>query len=274
MSPDSISPASAFLLFGQRFVVDSYVMSQVVYDRIKYAGGQVCRLFPSSLDPLFALGNDAALQLLKPELEEYHYSYILAGLRYLFDNYSDDYWKSSLYNAWVGSIRQLNPPEDRTTLPMFMTTAAFWQEKLNTQLFSWAQLRHDNLLYAKQSYTGIPICSYPYGYVEPFPEFYQSLKTFAVIAKNKFQGMTFSDPVYKQKLIDYYDNFSLTMDTLRSIAEKELNNNLLTTSEINFLKKIIFEDTLGCAPGFSGWYPKLFLMDDETQFKGLMEKEK
>jgi len=273
MSPDSISPASAFLLFGQRFVVDSYVMSQVVYDRIKHNGYAICRLFPSSLDPLFALGNDAALQLLKPELEEYHYSYILAGLRYLFDNYSDDYWKSSLYNAWVGSIRQLNPAEDRTTLPLFMTTAAFWQEKLNTQLFSWAQLRHDNLLYAKQSYTGIWICSYPYGYVEPFPEFYQSLNTFAVIAKNKFQGMTFSDPVYKQKLIDYYDNFSLTMDTLRSIAEKELNNSLLTGEEINFLKKIIYEDTMGCAPGFSGWYPKLFLMDDETQFKGLMEKE-
>ncbi len=273
MSPDSISPASAFLLFGQRFVVDSYVMSQVVYDRIKYAGGQVCRLFPSSLDPLFALGNDAALQLLKPELETYHYSYILAGLRYLFDNYSDDYWRSSLYNAWVGSIRQLNPPEDRTTLPQFMTTAAFWQEKLNTQLFSWAQLRHDNLLYAKQSYTGIPICSYPYGYVEPFSEFYQSLKTFSVIAKNKFQGMTFSDPTYKQKLIDYYDNFSLTMDTLKSISEKELSGTLLSLEEINFLKGIVYEGSSGCAPGFDGWYPKLFLMDDETQFKGLMEKE-
>ena len=32
--PDSITPASAFLLLGQRFVIDSYVTSNVVYDRV------------------------------------------------------------------------------------------------------------------------------------------------------------------------------------------------------------------------------------------------
>ena len=36
MSPDSIIPASAFMLFGQRFVIDSYVTATVVYDKIKY----------------------------------------------------------------------------------------------------------------------------------------------------------------------------------------------------------------------------------------------
>ena len=62
---------------------------------------------------------------------------------------------------WLNSIRKLNPPKDRSALPQFMQTAAFWQEKLNTQLSSWAQLRHDNLLYAKQSYTGgVPICPF------------------------------------------------------------------------------------------------------------------
>ena len=36
MSPDSMVPASAFMLFGQRFVIDSYVTATVVYDKIKY----------------------------------------------------------------------------------------------------------------------------------------------------------------------------------------------------------------------------------------------
>ena len=48
-----------------------------------------------------------------------------------------------------------------------MQTAAFWQKMMNTQFSSWTELRHDNLLYAKQSYSGGTICSYPYGYVEP-----------------------------------------------------------------------------------------------------------
>ncbi len=34
LAPDSIVPASAFLIFGQRFVIDSYVTGSVVYDRI------------------------------------------------------------------------------------------------------------------------------------------------------------------------------------------------------------------------------------------------
>lgn len=33
-NPDSIIPASAFLMFGQRFVIDSYVTATVVFDRI------------------------------------------------------------------------------------------------------------------------------------------------------------------------------------------------------------------------------------------------
>ncbi len=73
-----------------------------------------------------------------------------------------------------------------------MNTAAFWQEKMNTQLASWTELRHDNLLYAKQSYTGGTICSYPYSYVEPFPEFYQNLKDFSTQAVNKIQTLNFT----------------------------------------------------------------------------------
>ena len=60
-----------------------------------------------------------------------------------------------------------------------MQTAAWWQHKMNSQLSSWTELRHDNLLYAKQSYTGGIICSYPYSYVEPVPEFFNSISVLA-----------------------------------------------------------------------------------------------
>ncbi len=134
MSPDSIRPASAFMVFGQRFVIDSYVTGTVVYDRIKYLGEKICRLFPSTLDVLFSLGNSASAQLLIDELDEFHYSTNLAALRYLIDHYDPDFWGSSIYNYWLNSIRKLNPPEDRSGFPEFMKTAAFWQQKMNTQL--------------------------------------------------------------------------------------------------------------------------------------------
>ncbi len=41
---------------------------------------------------MFALGNDAAAQLLKSELNAYHYSSNLAALRYLINSYGTDFW--------------------------------------------------------------------------------------------------------------------------------------------------------------------------------------
>jgi len=116
MSPDSIVPASAFMLFGQRFIIDSYVTGSVVFDRIKYFGEKICRLYPSTLDVLFALGNDASAQLLIDELNEYHYSSNLAALRYLIDHYDPGFWEETIYNYWLNSMRYLNPPTDRNSL--------------------------------------------------------------------------------------------------------------------------------------------------------------
>ena len=270
MSPDSIVPASAFMLFGQRFVIDSYVTASVVYDRI--AGG-VCRLFPSLQDVLFSIGNSASAQLLVDELNQYHYSSNLAALRYLIDSYDDEFWESNFYSNWLSIIRKLNPPLDRDNLPDFMQTAAFWQEKMNTQLSSWAELRHDNLLYAKQSYTGGSLCDYPYSYVEPFPAFYNSLKLFSQNAIQKLQNINFPEPMYQNNLTDYFQHLYAVSDTLQNICIKELNSELLSTQEINFLKSMLYQNPSGYGPAYDGWYPRLFYMDNVFSEKGLNESD-
>jgi hypothetical protein len=269
---DSVVPASSFLLFGQRFVDDSYVTASVVYDRISYLGQRVCRLFPSALDPMFALGNNATAQLLIPELDYYHYSTNLAALRYLFDSFPSAYWNSSLYKEWLKTIKTLNPPEDRSNLPAFMTTAAFWQEKMNTQLASWAELRHDNLLYAKQSYTGVPVCSFPYSYVEPFPDFYESIKTAGESGYNYFQNISFLDGTIKQNILDYFSNLQYTCDTLKSISEKELSDTPLSSEETNFLKNMMFQVTTYTGIDYNGWYPGLVYQDAAYDHEGLMSE--
>lgn len=273
MNPgDSLVPASSFLLYGQRYVDDSYVTAQVVYDRIRYNNQVICRLFPSTLDPLFALGNNASAQLLIPELNEYHYSSNLASLRYLFDAYSSEYWNSSFYRQWLNAIRTMNPPDDRSGLPPFMTTAAFWQEKLNTQLSSWTELRHDNLLYAKQSYTGVPICSYPYSYVEPFPELYEVMIDIGSAGYNYFQGFNI-EPEIKISILEYFSSLQSISDTLRSISEKELENIPLTPEETDFLKNMMFEVETYTGIDYDGWYPKLIYNDKGYEYEKLMGKD-
>ena len=273
MSPDSIRPASAFLMFGQRFVIDSYVTATVVFDRILYYGNKICRLFPSTLDVLFSLGNDASAQLLVNELNAFHYSQNLAALRYLIDHYDSEFWGSSIYNYWLNSIRKLNPPEDRNNLPTFMQTAAFWQQKMNTQLNSWTELRHDNLLYAKQSYTGGWVCSFPYSYIEPFSELYSNLNNLSEEAYDYFSTLTFSDPVRKNQIIEYFDHFGKIADTLKIISEKELNGTQFTNQEKLFLQRMIY-DGPGCGDtAYFGWYPNLFYNDLFPYYDGLMESD-
>jgi hypothetical protein len=240
-----IKPASAFLLFGQRFVIDSYIAGNVVFDRIADK-----RMLPSTLDILFALGNSAAAQLLTSELDKFRYATNLSALRYLIDSYDSIFWNSAIYNLWLNSIRSLNPPVQRETLPPFMKTGAWWQQKMNTQLASWAELRHDNLLYAKQSYSGMPTCSFPFSYVEPIPSFYRSLKNLANQTIEKFNNLSID--LAPQKL--YFNGFALLMDTLETIAQKELDNIPCTDNEKKFLRGILFESSAGCATVSNGWY--------------------
>jgi len=263
MSPEKIKPASSFLLLGQRFVIDSYVMGNVVYDKVPSK-----RMLPSSLDVLFAEGNNAAAQLLQPELDYYHYAPNLAALRYLIDSYGQDFWQESMYNSWSNAIRFLNPPANRDSLPAFMKTAAWWQEKMNTQLASWAQLRHDNLLYAKQSYTGGILCSFPESYVEPMPDFYDAVKSYAALAQADFQ-----QPPLQNSFIAYYFGYlEGTADTLGNISREELSGTPLKESEKTFLGNMMFTvHSLECgALPYDGWYPRLFFGEDSVVRKNLV----
>jgi hypothetical protein len=255
LDPDRVKPASAFLLLGQRFILDGYITGNVVYDKIKYNGADVLRMLPSSLDVLFALGNDAAAQLLEPELTQFHYAANLAGLRYLIDSYDESYWTSSVFCAWLGLIRALNPPGARDTLPPFMQTAAWWQEKMNTQLASWAQLRHDNILYAKQPYTVGWICSYPESFVEPNPVFYSRLGSFARAAAIGFGELP--------RAAGYFNMLAGVADTLAAISTKELRGGDLTAQERSFLRSMLLVENM-CGTRYTGWYPELLYGQEFT----------
>lgn len=270
--PGGAKPASAFLLFGQRFIIDSYITANVVYDKVPD------RLLPSSLDVLFAIGNNGAAQF----LGNFPYAPQLAALRYLIDSYDSTSWGESFYNSWLNAIRALSPPADRSRLPEFMQTAAWWQQKMNTQLSSWAQLRHDNLLYAKQSYTAQSGCSFPEAFVEPIPEFYQRLATFAEQAFDKVQHLPFSNQSQRVGVERYFSSLAKTSRQLATIAQKELSNDTLTTEEKKFLTSMIqsYKGGAGCDTPireedkvtlYYGWYFDLFYQSSNSSNKAWKE---
>ncbi|MDA3822868.1 MAG: DUF3160 domain-containing protein [Bacteroidales bacterium] len=243
VDPDTVDPSDlpiSFKLLGQKFLIDSYIFSEVVFDRIVTNGEKQYRMLPNPLDVLSVFGNENAMSLMAEEMEEYHYAYKISELKYLVDEYDAAFWTQSLYNTWLDALIKLNPPSIDEGLPYFMKTTAWQHEKLNTQLTSWAQLRHDNLLYGKQSYTGGTGCSFPYTYVEPYPNFYEHLILFASSASLQFEELLGNiDQNLTTQITNYYDYYSHVMGMLKGIAEKELDGQVLGDEELTFLKTMI-----------------------------------
>lgn len=261
VDPDASDPGKlpvSFKLLGQKFLVDSYVFSEVVFDRIIFEGKKIWRPLPDPLDAMAALGNEDALALLEVEMETYKYAPNMAAQKYLIESYDEAFWEQSLYNNWLGALRSLNPLSTSQGLPYFMQTTAWHQEKLNTQLTSWAQLRHDNILYGKQSYTGGTGCSYPYTYLEPYPKLYSQLAGFAEKAGRFFKDV-FSDAQMesKEQILSYYEAYAEIMNKLETIAQKELDHQGLSEDEITFLKTMI-NGFMASGPSITGWYTDLF----------------
>ena len=250
----------AFTVMGQRFIVDSYVFSNVVYDRIVHDGQKVLRAMPSPLDAMFVLGANQALPLLQSELETYPYAGSLMAMRYLVDQYDDTFWTKNVYNLWLSAIRSLDALPEGEGLPTSMKTDAWAKKALNSQLASWAELRHDTLLYAKQSYTGGISCEYPDGYVEPYPALYAHLGAAAKRIDAVVGGLGDLDAGTKSMLTAWLDAWTTVMPALEGMATAELAETPFTAEQEAMFKSWIKTPDEGVCggPSFTGWYPKLF----------------
>jgi hypothetical protein len=271
------SPPIVMQLFGQRFVIDSFVLSKVVFDSIVYKGEKQRRMMPKGLDVMAALGNHEAVALLEPDLTRYNYSANLLASRRTLDALPASQWEESVYGMWLAALRELDDPlPEGSKVPEVMRSQAWQRKQLQTQHAAWAELRHDTLLYAKQSYTSYPMCGYPDAYVEPYPKLYRQLARLARRFESGLWGAKLSDSnaaiakqihFIVQHQSAFLVNFADTMDRLAQLADKQLAGKPFSAAEVDFLKKTIDYSGGGSGPPrYDGWYPGLYYTR-ETVFK-------
>ncbi len=172
-------------VFGQRFVLDSYIFQNCVYSKVP------TRFLPSGLDVMAVLGSEEAwerepLAQHAPELETQ-----LKELSSEVSGMGAAVWNQSLYWAWLHTLKSLHNDTDAEGYPAFMRTDAWDAKELNTQLASWTQLTHDTLLYRKQSYseyTAIPPTP-ELVYVEPVPELYSRMEDMVTSTLDGLRGL-------------------------------------------------------------------------------------
>jgi hypothetical protein len=262
----------SFALMGQRFTLESWIMQELVFDHLMVGGLRIQRAYPNPLDVMAALGNDRASDHLGGEFAKYHYEARLAELRDQITSTSFEFWENSFYNRWLNIIRTLNQPDPAA--PPVTHSSAWADKSLHTQLAAWTQLRHDNILFVKQSYTLYAVCEYPAGYVEPYPAFYAAVADYAQFAKQMLVALDHkpedAKSMWGPRYEDYtalVEHFTLLVEsarTLQTLAEKELRQELFTDDETLFLRSVVVRKYVN-DPGYGGsveeewhgWYSDL-----------------
>ena len=238
-----------FRFMGQRFVPDSYVFQNLVPPKVMWPLGPErpftwvmtpagpARGFPRGLDVMAILGSERAVELLD-ELKDSNYVNYSAQFNLLkeeFDDLGEDDWNKNLYWSWLYALKPLLE-EFGEGYPTFMQTQAWRDKELTTALASWAELRHDTILYAKQSYTvalsSAPVKPSIIGYVEPVPEFYARLLSLTRMTREGLDEMGVLDRTAKMRL----SSLEEILRRLVELSEKELKNEELSQEDYDFIR--------------------------------------
>lgn len=253
----------AFVLLGQRFVYDSKVLSNLVYGSLDTLP---MRMMPSPLDVAASvLHHPLARELLEPQVKLYGAPYAAALDAEWKQTDAEDpaLWTGSIYHGWLKALRELSPDAARDQgLPAPLSSKGWGRRVLDTQLASWAELRHDNLLYAKQSVTAMALCEFPFAYVDPYPAFYEAMEQLAVRTSATIDALPYQTP-RKAALLTWLTGVRATMTRLRELAVRERANQPLRAEDLDFINHMVSLTgrSVGCTAitEAEGWYADLFL---------------
>jgi hypothetical protein len=209
----------------QRYLIDNDVLQNLVDEKENAE-----RAFPKGLDVFAAFGSKSAIGLLNNFHKEKdawnRYPVELSKMQRKFKNYDD--WDRSIYNKWIESLLELQKTDK--SYPLFMQTPAWDFKNMNTSLASWAELKHDAILYGEQPMTAecggedeppTPILK---GYVEPNLKFWNKLSEMITLTQSLLEKhkLLTNDLTEKTEQLSEYVEFLIQV-TQKELAKKELD---------------------------------------------------
>ena len=221
-------------LMPQRYQPDAEVLQEMV----DYESKTTKRDVPKGLDFMAALGCSAAEKILLDELNEPDrwdkYKPTLERMKKRMNKID---WTENSAVQWMQTVKTVT--ETPQNAPYFMRTDEWDRKSLNTALASWAELKHDAILYAKQPFGaecggGGPPDPVVKGYVEPNVNFWK--KAIALLDQtkevlNKYALMT-------EKIENIHSQVKEQAEFLLRLSEKELKGEMPNDIECDQLEYI------------------------------------
>lgn len=227
-------PKAQLRFMGQRYLPDSEVLQRLSVP--------IERVFPAGLDVMAVLGAERARWILDTYARLYNagkwadYKPERARLIQEFHQLEAETWTSNLYWSWLHTLKALLEPVPKG-FPSFMLNEAWQDKSVHTALASWSELRHDTILYGKQSAVECGDGERPplvRGYVEPNVVFYNRLLRLTQQSK----GGLDKRKLLSDRLKSRFERFEDLLTFLKRVSEKELRNEKLTKEEYEQIRYI------------------------------------
>ena len=160
-------------LLPQRYMPDGEVLQEMV----DYDNDPTKRALPMGLDVMASIGVASAERILTDELGEHkRWDGFVPALSRMKQRMKEIDWQQTISTRWMDALKTLHDTNDG--YPFFMLTPEWQKKDLNAALASWAELKHDAILYAKQPFGaecggGGPPEPVVTGYVEPNVKFWR-----------------------------------------------------------------------------------------------------
>ena len=214
----------------QRYQPDAEVLQEMV----DYDNKPTLRATPKGLDFMAAMGVSAAEQILKEEQTPWKdYDNHLKAMKKRMGEIN---WDETICTQWMNTLKVLNvwsgDKNNQKQLPYFMLNPEWSKKDLNAALASWAELKHDAILYAKQPMGaecggGGPPEPIVKGYVEPNVGFWKK----AIELLDNTEKLLKEQDMLTEKIKDATQRIREEAQFLLNISEKELAGKELSEEE-------------------------------------------
>jgi len=217
----------------QRYQPDAEVLQEMV----DYDSKITKRGVPKGIDVMAAMGVTAAEQILKEEKTEW--KQLLPTLDKMKKRMEEIDWSETTATQWMETLKVLTTGTDNQS-PYFMQNPNWSKKDLNAALASWAELKHDAILYAKQPMGAEcgggenvpePVVK---GYVEPNVKFW---KKASELLENTAKVLKDQD-MMTEKIEGTTERLRDEVSFLLRVSEKELDGKVLTDEEYDQISYI------------------------------------
>lgn len=245
---DLQNTTKGFRFMGQRFTPDAFVFTTLTQgdEAADPKTGQKLPSMPTALMVSTLMGSQESALLLNTWVKDNApnsdkvIADRMASLQTYFNQTTQPQWTQNIYWSWLYTIKSLFTNSDLDGYPMFVKSKDWADKSLQAFLGSWTELKHDTLLYAKQSYAEMgaggpeeqPANPVPKGYVEPDVGLFDRLIALVNMSKDGLKSFGILPANFEQRNNTLAD----ALKFYRQIAVAELQNQQISDEDFEKLR--------------------------------------